>query len=138
MKKLYYNGNIITMVKEGECVDALLTEGARTKETGNYDDILKRNEDVQVVDLHGGTLMPAFIDGHSHFLMAMQIGMMADLSDCNSFDDIVSTMRDFIKKETLRRKALRLDGDMIITFSRENDIRTKTFLTRFRNRYQCA
>lgn len=108
MKKLYYNGNIITMVKEGECVDALLTEGARIKETGNYDDILKRKEDVQVVDLHGGTLMPAFIDGHSHFLMAMQIGMMADLSDCNSFDDIVSTMRDFIKKRNITEKGVAL------------------------------
>ena len=27
MKKLYYNGNIITMVKEGECVDALNRRG---------------------------------------------------------------------------------------------------------------
>lgn len=34
--------------------------------------------------------------------------MMADLSDCNSFDDIVSTMRDFIKKRNITEKGVAL------------------------------
>lgn len=97
MKHLYYNGNIYTMASEGERVDALLTEDGVIKAVGSYEKLRKENTDASATDLRGRTLMPAFVDGHSHFLMAMQIGMMADLTGCSDFEDIVSVMKEFIR-----------------------------------------
>ncbi len=101
MKELYYNGNIYTMEKEGESVEALLTEDGIIKAVGSYEKLRAENSDACEIDLLGKTLMPAFIDGHSHFLMAMQIGMMADLTACSNFDDIVSVMKAFIKEKNI-------------------------------------
>ncbi len=97
MKQLYYNGNIYTMAKEGERVEALLTEDGVIKAAGSYETLRAENSDACETDLLGKTLMPAFVDGHSHFLMAMQIGMMADLASCSNFEEIVSVMKTFIQ-----------------------------------------
>ena len=36
---------------------------------GDQDEIMKLyKEQDEIIDLHGGTLLPGFIDGHSHFV----------------------------------------------------------------------
>ena len=98
MKKLYYNGNIVTMAKEGEYVEALLAIDDKIEKTGRLEEIRQAYEDAELVDLQGKTLMPGFVDGHSHFLLAMQTAGMADLSQCSSFEEIVETMKTYIEK----------------------------------------
>ena len=98
MKKIYYNGKIITMAKEGEYAEALLTIDDKIIKTGRLEDLRQSHEDAELVDLQGKTLMPGFVDGHSHFLLAMQTAGMADLSRCSSFEEIVETMKNYIEK----------------------------------------
>ena len=45
--------------------------------------------------MQGRTLLPAFIDPHSHISMAAQFAEYADLSGCGDFDDIIETLRDY-------------------------------------------
>ena len=88
MKRLYYNGPIITMdpaagseraalnakraITEKNWTktlpEALLTENGHILAVGSMQDLRGlAAPEVEMVDLAGHTLMPAFIDSHSHF-----------------------------------------------------------------------
>lgn len=96
MQKFYYNGPILTMEGEHDTVEAVLTEGSYIVCAGSLADVRKAAaEDAQEIDLHGHTLMPAFIDGHSHITMAMQMSQAADVSGCEAFDEIIRTLRAY-------------------------------------------
>ena len=62
MKTIYTNGTIITMDENQG--NALVEENGRIISVGEYDDLYQ--EDMLVIDLKGHTLMPSFIDAHSH------------------------------------------------------------------------
>ena len=67
MQKLFYNGSILTMEKETSNVNAILIEDGKIKKVGDKKEILKESQkNVEVIDLKGKCLMPAFIDAHSH------------------------------------------------------------------------
>ena len=68
MQKIYYNGDIITMNDINETVSAILIEDDSIIFTGELSKAIKiANEDVEMVDLEGKTMLPGFIDSHSHF-----------------------------------------------------------------------
>ena len=102
MDKIYYNGKILTMryrdaAEEIEYApEAVLVRDGVIAAVGKMDEI--RREDAEYCDLEGKCLMPGFIDPHSHFIMNGQMAMWADLSDCESFEDIVRTLREYQKK----------------------------------------
>lgn len=49
-----------------------------------------------MVDLQGKTMLPGFIDAHSHFVGAANAMTQCDLSECISFSQIVECMKMFI------------------------------------------
>ena len=53
-------------------------------------------------DLKGHTLMPAFIDAHSHFVQTAQSIKMCDLSDTESFEEYV-THENYLEKIRLTK-----------------------------------
>lgn len=106
MKRIYCNGTILTMAREGECVEALLTEGGLIRKTGELRKLLGENTDVEIIDLQGRTLMPGFVDGHSHFLMGMKMAGMADLSGCSDYDDIIEAMKTFIEENKINESGV--------------------------------
>ena len=101
-KVLYYNGSILTMNKSEPRVEALLTDGRQIFATGALSELINMaHEDTERVDLCGKTLMPAFVDGHSHVVMLGSMMSKCDLSECRSFDEILSTISDFRAKNDL-------------------------------------
>ena len=96
MKKVYYNGSIITLGKE-ENAEAVLIENGKIIEVGNEAQIFKLigGEEVEKVDLNGKCLMPAFIDSHSHITALAQTLGIAQLEKCSNFEDIIETMKKF-------------------------------------------
>ena len=94
METLYFNGDIITMEGEGDYAEAVLVADGRIKATGAYAAVAaQKSADCQLVDLQGKTLMPSFIDAHSHAAsMAPMFADLCDLSACSSFDDIVAAL----------------------------------------------
>ncbi len=87
MEKLFFNGDIITMEGEGDVVQAVLVADGKIKAAGAYDDVAaQKSADCELVDLQGKTLMPSFIDPHSHAAsMAPMFADLCDLSTCNNF-----------------------------------------------------
>ncbi|MCI5952392.1 MAG: amidohydrolase [Anaerostipes sp.] len=99
MKKLYYGGTILTMVHKGDCPEALIEEEGKICYVGSYEKAKKIcGEQGQEIDLKGKTLMPAFIDPHSHFSQVAQSVQMCDLSETESFSQIAESLTEYIEK----------------------------------------
>ena len=64
---IYFGGPIVTMAADGDRVEALAVREGRIVATGPREDVLGlRAPSTKMVDLGGRTLMPGFIDAHSH------------------------------------------------------------------------
>lgn len=99
MSKLYYNGTILTMDDGCPQVEAVLTEGGRIVKRGSKEAVFAcKKEETVCVDLHGKTMMPGFLDGHSHFAGLANSLSQCDLSGAKSFAEIVSLMRAYIEE----------------------------------------
>ena len=90
MKRAYFNGNIITMT--GEDAGYVLCENGVITETGRGEPPAAD----EYVDLGGRTLMPSFIDTHSHFMSVAYSFLRADLDGAVSIDEIRNRLNDFI------------------------------------------
>lgn len=65
---LMINGHILTMDADDSVAEALLIEGQYIVAIGDLDYVQSRApENSRVIDLQGSTLMPGFVDAHSHF-----------------------------------------------------------------------
>ena len=66
---IFYNGTILTMDKDQPTAEAIAVAGNKIQAVGSNDDILAlKVATTQVVDLQGLTLMPGFVDTHTHLL----------------------------------------------------------------------
>ena len=95
--QLYTNGTILTM-SEPETVEAVLTENGKIVATGGRRALLDIAPAVEVVDLRGSTMLPAFLDAHSHFSAFATSFLQASLEGSESFDDIKARIELFIKQ----------------------------------------
>lgn len=67
---LYYNGDIIPMnTHQPSTVEAVVEQGGKIVYVGNLEKAKDQFADIEQVDLKGKTLLPGFIDPHSHFGM---------------------------------------------------------------------
>ena len=116
MKKVYYNGTIITL-SEKENVEAVLIENGKIIEIGNEEKIFKliNGEEVEKIDLQGACLMPSFIDSHSHITSLAQTLGIAQLEKCLDFEEIIKTMKKF--KDENNKK----NNEWIIGFGYDNN-----------------
>ena len=67
MKHIYVNGTILTMEDVQKQVEAICFENERIVGLGNRSDLIKRFPEAEIHDLCGKTMLPAFLDAHSHF-----------------------------------------------------------------------
>ena len=105
MKKLFYNGDIITMENDTENIEAVFVENGIIKKVGSEKELnhLKENSEVEQFDLKGKTLIPSFIDPHGHLAMMGPFATMVDLSMCESFDDLIAALKGFIKENNIKK-----------------------------------
>ena len=73
MKKLYYNGTVLTM-DAPLYAEAVCTENGRICGVGKTETLLSccAGKETEKIDLAGRTLMPAFLDAHSFRLLWMK------------------------------------------------------------------
>lgn len=115
MRKIYFNGNIITVNDKEPIVEAILIEDGIIMKTGLKDDIFKfKNEGTELVDLNGKTMLPGFIDSHSHIIAVAQTLMIANLSDANSKEEFIEILKEYVKSNPPK------DGEWIIGFGYDN------------------
>ena len=109
MQRLYYGGDIITMRAETDAPEALLVSDGKIAYVGELLEARKRClPGAEEIDLGGRTLMPSFIDAHSHIDMLAQYTDFVNLGKCESFDDLVETLTAWKEEKGLG------EGDILV------------------------
>jgi hypothetical protein len=81
---IYYGGPILTLDPARPRVEALLTADNIIAALGNLEDLKALAPEAELVSLEGRTLMPGFVDGHSHLAMTGSYFNRCDLFGCTS------------------------------------------------------
>ncbi|MGL5693217.1 MAG: amidohydrolase [Peptostreptococcaceae bacterium] len=105
-KTLYKNGTVLTMVGT-EVADAVLVENGTIKYVGNETEVKALIDgETQVKDLQGNTMMPGFIDPHSHFFYYVPAFGYCNLNPSpigkvDTIEDLKQTMKEYIKEKNI-------------------------------------
>lgn len=85
-----FNGNIYTVNQKSPKAEALAVKDGKIVYIGNNLNANNWTSDTtQIIDLHGATLVPGFIEGHGH-LMDMGLALRhLDLSSAKSYKEII-------------------------------------------------
>lgn len=96
MDTIYYGGDIITMEEAQPFVQAILVRDGLIAKSGALEEVrAAAAADAYFLDLRGCTLMPSFIDAHSHITAYAQTMGMLDLGDAHSFEDLGGKLRKY-------------------------------------------
>lgn len=99
MEYLFENGTILTMDGRMPMAQALLVRDGRIAAVGTQEAVEARAlREARRVDLAGRTLMPAFIDPHSHFFAVANSCLQVSLSGCTCWRDIAERIQTYIRQ----------------------------------------
>ena len=112
---VYRNGTILTMDSGGSRAQALAVSGETILAVGSDAEVMAlADQHTVVTDLRGRTMLPGFIDGHSHFVSA---GLMAATQLDLSSPPVGGVKNIAEIKERIRRKAAETPkGEWILGF----------------------
>lgn len=100
MQKLFFNGNIITM-EPGNQPEAILVENCTILAVGTLKQVSALATQAEQINLHGHTLIPAFIDTHSHFSGYAAAQLKVPLSNLSSSDEILQAIGRFMVNKNI-------------------------------------
>ena len=113
--QIYYNGYILTM-ENPIYVDAIFVNNGVIEKVGTKEEVFKlKNDTTEIIDLQEKTLMPSFIDAHSHLSAFANTLRLVNLSNCKSFNNIIEELKNFKEKNKIK------DGDWLIGFGYDNN-----------------
>ena len=103
MKKILYNANVITMDENALYKEAIFIEDGKIKKVGRNKEILNlKDENTECLNMKNKTILPSFIDSHSHFSAVANSYLQVSLSDCFSFDEIKDKISSYINKNNIK------------------------------------
>lgn len=99
---LFFNGDIISMEEDNKNPEAVYVNNGKIKKIGSLEE-LKKNIDKETLkyDLKGKTLMPGFIDSHSHIVSYAKSLSILSLENSKNFKDIQEKIKGYIKQNNL-------------------------------------
>lgn len=98
-KTLFINGTVLPVV--GEPAEALLVEDGRITAIGKQRDLIAlAGDDVNVIDLNGGALLPGLIEPHTHPIATALLGATVDVSGAShrSRAEVMQTLADAVDR----------------------------------------
>lgn len=100
MGTLWYGGNIYTMDKEGEEVEAVYTEKGKIINTGSYQEIMRESgcRIDEYVDLKGKAMYPGLVDSHLHIVGHGEKIVNLDLSAMTSPEEVKNALEAKVSK----------------------------------------
>lgn len=118
--RIYLHGKIITVDASNSIAQALAVKDGKILAVGTDKDVKAlQGSHTEVVDLGGKTLLPGFVDGHSHF-MGLSRGKSVDLQAppvgvVHDIPELVSELVKFKEKNNIK------DGEWINGFGYDQD-----------------
>lgn len=114
-RTIYFNGKIVTVNDNNPTAEAVLIEEGKIAKVGTNDDILSlNNENTNLVDLEGKTMLPGFVDPHGHIVAMSQVLLVVTLGDVTSKEELVSKLVEYKNTTNLPQ------GAWIIGFGYDN------------------
>ncbi len=79
---IYSGGVIVTVNDARPNVEAVAVQGGKIVAVGTLDEVSKtwRGNGTKAVDLGGRTMIPGFVDAHSHFINAVEMANWVNVS----------------------------------------------------------
>ncbi len=121
---IYHNGTIITMEGEAQKATSVAVKDGKILAV-NESSLLPahQGEATKIIDLTGKTMLPGFIDAHSHIAMGMSLLGQANISsppvsDITSIDGIVQKLKTHQERNNIPK------GDWIIGWGYDPDLLT--------------
>jgi predicted amidohydrolase YtcJ len=105
---IYTDGHVITMNDASPTAEALAVKDGKIMAVGSSASVLKsRGKETRVVNLKGKTLLPGFIDGHSHFINSLTVANQANVyappfGPGDSADGIVAALKKLQSEQHIR------------------------------------
>ena len=96
-RTVYYGGDILTLEGGGRA-EALLVEDGVIRELGTKEALLASFPGAERADLRGRTLIPSFIDPHSHITSFAQTFGLVSLEGCREIAEVVKRIADHREK----------------------------------------
>lgn len=106
MEQLYFHGTILPMTGEGDTLEALLVKDGVIAAVGSYEELSADAPWAEKIDLGSWTMLPGFIDGHSHLTAVAYQLTMANLNppptgECTDVEDIVRILQKKLSQNDL-------------------------------------
>lgn len=102
MRRYFENGTVLTM-ESREPQEALLVENGRITAVGKREAVAQFCDGTEErTDLDGRTLIPGFIDGHSHLTSVAQTFGMVNLTGVDSFAGISQRVKRYVEKHPVK------------------------------------
>jgi predicted amidohydrolase YtcJ len=120
---VYYGGDIITMVgKKPEYAQAIVVKDGKIDYVGYSSEAMTiAGEGHQMIDLKGKTLMPSFIDPHSHFINSLGMSTQANCSPSpvGNADDVEGIIKALSELKTKKNIP---DGELIMGYGYDDTV----------------
>ena len=102
----YINGQILTMDKKGTEAEAVLVSGGRIRKVGTVEEVQKAmGAGARVVDLEQKTMLPGFVDCHSHLTAVAYECIFANAGPSPKGPcDSIETLKRELKREMKQKK----------------------------------
>jgi predicted amidohydrolase YtcJ len=120
---VYYGGDILTMAGESpEYVEAVVVKDGKILFAGASSEAMEMaGSGHQMIDLEGKTLMPGFIDPHSHFINSLGMSTQANCSPSpvGEADDVAGIVRAL---QNLKTEKNIPDGELIMGYGYDDTV----------------
>ena len=115
-KQIYHGGTILTLEAEGT-VPAVFVEDGIIRATGTKEQMeALAGSSAESISLKGRTMLPAFLDAHSHITALASTLSLASLEGARSFEEILSRLKQFAQDKKLGR------GEWIVGFGYDQNL----------------
>jgi predicted amidohydrolase YtcJ len=106
---IYINGNVITIDDKNPTAEAVASKDGLILSVGSNKDILKfKGPNTKIIDLYSKTLVPGFIDAHSHFAGVGTQSIVANLlpapdGTVNNIAELQNQLREFLEHSSIAK-----------------------------------
>lgn len=105
--RIIRGGSIITVNPAQPAAEAVAIHGGRIVAVGTEADVMPhKGPSTQVTDLAGRTLVPGFVDGHSHFFTCGEVQVQAlcaspPAGTCTSVTDVIAKLKQVQERQKI-------------------------------------
>ena len=106
---LYTNGDVVTIDDAQPSASAVAVKGGQILAVGSRESVesAHKGSTTRVVDLAGKTLVPGFIDPHSHFIDSLTMADRANVAqppvgEARDADEVIATLQAFAKAQGIK------------------------------------